>query len=64
MAIMIIIIIIIIVHEETESHGQVVNIRDRYFRGPGFKLGRTLAIMTELFRRFPQSFQASAGIVP
>jgi hypothetical protein len=49
----------------TERRGRVVNISASYLEGPEFKSQpRRPAILTEVFRGFPQSLQANARIVP
>jgi hypothetical protein len=48
-----------------QSHGRVVNTPTLYAGGPEFdSQPRRMAILTEVFRGFPQSLQANARIVP
>jgi hypothetical protein len=48
---------------ETERRGRVVNIPISYSGGPTFDYRpRRQAILTEVFRGFPQSLQANSGI--
>jgi hypothetical protein len=48
--------------KRAERSDRVVNIPASYSRGPEFK--SKPAILTEVFRSFPQSLQANTGIVP
>jgi hypothetical protein len=51
--------------QKTERRGRVANTHASYSGGPGFKSRpRRPALLTEVFRGFPQSLQVSDGIVP
>jgi hypothetical protein len=54
-----------VTHRSTARHGPLGNTPASYSGGPRFDPRRRQpAILTEVFRGFPPSLQANAGVVP